>query len=135
MREARADNARREERSFPRDERPASDSGSRPGRPYMREDRTDSTPRGERSFSHNDRPSFNRDAAPHSDFSRGGYRGDSRPASSSGDDGQSGYGQRKPFAKRWTVDEKDEQDFLRENQFDGCDGYDVIILGAGASEW
>ena len=133
MREARADNARREERSFPRDERPASDSGSRPGRPYMREDRTDSTPRGERSFSHNDRPSFNRDAAPRSDFSRGGYRGDSRPASSSGDDGQSGYGQRKPFAKRWTVDEKDEQDFLRENQFDGCDGYDVIILGAGAS--
>ena len=133
MREARADNARREERSFPRDERPASDSGSRPGRPYMRKDRTDSTPRGERSFSHNDRPSFNRDAAPRSDFSRGGYRGDSRPASSSGDDGQSGYGQRKPFAKRWTVDEKDEQDFLRENQFDGRDGYDVIILGAGAS--
>lgn len=133
MREDRADNARREERRFPRDERPASDSGSRPGRPYMREDRADSTPRGERSFSHNDRPSFNRDAAPRSDFSRGGYRGDSRPASSSGDDGQSGYGQRKPFAKRWTVDEKDEQDFLRENQFDGRDGYDVIILGAGAS--
>lgn len=99
----------------------------------MREDRADSTPLGERSFSRDGRPSFSRDTAPRSDSSRGGYRGDSRPAPSSDDDGRSGYGQRKPFAKRWTVDEKDEQDFLRGNQFDGRDGYDVIILGAGAS--
>lgn len=77
----------------------------------MREDRADSTPLGERSFSRDGRPSFSRDTAPRSDSSRGGYRGDSRPAPSSGDDGRSGYGQRKPFAKRWTVDEKDEQDF------------------------
>ena len=99
----------------------------------MREDRADSTPLGERSFSRDGRPSFSRDTAPRSDSSRGGYRGDSRPAPSSGDDGRSGYVQRKPFAKRWTVDEKDEQDFLRGSQFDGRDGYDVIILGAGAS--
>ena len=99
----------------------------------MREDRADSTPLGERSFSRGGRPSFSRDTAPRSDSSHGGYRGDSRTAPSSDDDGRSGYGQRKPFAKRWTVDEKDEQDFLRGSQFDGRDGYDVIILGAGAS--
>ena len=121
------------ERGSFRDERPFSDSERHPGRPYMREDRADSTPLGERSFSRDGRPSFSRDTAPRSDSSRGGYRGDSRPAPSSDDDGRSGYGQRKPFAKRWTVDEKDEQDFLRGNQFDGRDGYDVIILGAGAS--
>ena len=133
MREDRADSAWREERRFPRNDSTASDSGSRPGRPYMREDRADSTPLGERSFSRGGRPSFSRDTEPRSDSSRGGYRGDSRPAPSSDDDGRSGYGQRKPFAKRWTVDEKDEQDFLRGSQFDGRDGYDVIILGAGAS--
>ena len=133
MREDRADNAWREERRFPRNDSTASDSGSRPGRPYMREGRADSAPLGERSFSRGGRPSFSRDTAPRSDSSRGGYRGDSRPAPSPDDDGRSGYGQRKPFAKRWTVDEKDEQDFLRGNQFDGRDGYDVIILGAGAS--
>ena len=121
------------ERGSSRDERPFSDSERHPGRPYMREDRADSTPLGERSFSRDGRPSFSRDTAPRSDSSHGGYRGDSRTAPSSGDDGRSGYGQRKPFAKRWTVDEKDEQDFLRGNQFDGRDGYDVIILGAGAS--
>ena len=133
MREDRADSAWREERRFLRNDSTASDSGSRPGRPHMREDRADSTPLGERSFSRDGRPSFSRGTAPRSDSSRGGYRGDSRPAPSSGDDGRSGYGQRKPFAKRWTVDEKDEQDFLRGSQFDGRDGYDVIILGAGAS--
>ena len=133
MREDRADSAWREERRLPRNDSTASDSGSRPGRPYMREDRADSTPLGERSFSRGGRPSFSRDTEPRSDSSRGGYRGDSRPAPSSDDDGRSGYGQRKPFAKRWTVDEKDEQDFLRGSQFDGRDGYDVIILGAGAS--
>ena len=146
------------DRGFSRDERPSFSRDRRPGRPYSREDREDFSGRGERRFSHNDRPSFqrdrsydnsengaqrgssrderpsfSRDTAPRSDSSRGGYRGDSRPAPSSGDDGRSGYGQRKPFAKRWTVDEKDEQDFLRGNQFDGRDGYDVIILGAGAS--
>ena len=133
MREDRADSAWREERRFPRNDSTASDSGSRPGRPYMREDRADSAPLGERSFSREGRPSFSHDSAPRNDPSRGGYRGDSRPAPSSDDDGRSGYGQRKPFAKRWTVDEKDEQDFLRGSQFDGRDGYDVIILGAGAS--
>ena len=146
------------ERGSFRDERPAFNHDRRPGRPYYREDREDFSGRGERRFSHdgrpsfqrdrsydnsengaergsfrNERPSFSRDTAPHSDSFRGGYRGDSRPAPSSGDDGRSGYGQRKPFAKRWTVDEKDEQDFLRGNQFDGRNGYDVIILGAGAS--
>ena len=121
------------ERGSFRDERPFSDSERHPGRPYMREDRADSTPLGERSFSRGGRPSFSRDTAPRSDSSHGGYRGDSRTAPSSDDDGRSGYGQRKPFAKRWTVDEKDEQDFLRGSQFDGRDGYDVIILGAGAS--
>ena len=146
------------DRGFSRDERPSFSRDRRPGRPYSREDRKDFSGRGEHRFSHDDRPSFqrdhrydrsgdgtdrgfsrderpsfSRDTAPRSDSSRGGYRGDSRPAPSSGDDGRSGYGQRKPFAKRWTVDEKDEQDFLRGNQFDGRDGYDVIILGAGAS--
>lgn len=146
------------ERGSFRDERPAFNHDRRPGRLYYREDREDFSGRGERRFSHdgrpsfqrdrsydnsengaergsfrNERPSFSRDTAPHSDSFRGGYRGDSRPAPSSGDDGRSGYGQRKPFAKRWTVDEKDEQDFLRGNQFDGRNGYDVIILGAGAS--
>ena len=146
------------ERGSFRDERPAFNHDRRPGRPYYREDREDFSGRGERRFSHDgrpsfqrdrsydnsengaergsfrdERPSFSRDTAPHSDSFRGGYRGDSRPAPSSGDDGRSGYGQRKPFAKRWTVDEKDEQDFLRGNQFDGRNGYDVIILGAGAS--
>ena len=121
------------ERGSFRNERPSFSRDRRPGRPYYREDREDFSGRGERRFSHDDRPSFSRDTAPHSDSFRGGYRGDSRPAPSSGDDGRSGYGQRKPFAKRWTVDEKDEQDFLRGNQFDGRNGYDVIILGAGAS--
>lgn len=133
MREDRADSTPREERRFPRSDRPVSDRDRRPGRPYMREDHADSTPREKRRVFHDDRPSFSRDTAPHSDFFRSGYRGDSRPVPSSGDDGRSGYGQRKPFAKRWTVGEEDEQDFLRENQFDGRDGYDVIILGAGAS--
>ena len=121
------------ERGSFRNEGPSFSRDRRPGRPYYREDREDFSGRGERRFSHDDRPSFSRDTAPHSDSFRGGYRGDSRPAPSSGDDGRSGYGQRKPFAKRWTVDEKDEQDFLRGNQFDGRNGYDVIILGAGAS--
>ena len=146
------------ERGSFRDERPAFNHDRRPGRLYYREDREDFSGRREHRFSHdgrpsfqrdrsydnsengaergsfrNERPSFSRDTAPHSDSFRGGYRGDSRPAPSSGDDGRSGYGQRKPFAKRWTVDEKDEQDFLRGNQFDGRNGYDVIILGAGAS--
>ena len=121
------------ERGSSRDERPSFSRDRRPGRPYTREDREDFSGRGESRFSHDGRPSFSRDTAPRSDSSRGGYRGDSRPAPSSDDDGRSGYGQRKPFAKRWTVDEKDEQDFLRGSQFDGRDGYDVIILGAGAS--
>ena len=146
------------DRGSSRDERPSFSRDRRPGRPYSREDRKDFSGRGEHRFPHNDRPSFHRDRSydnsengperstfrderpsfsrdtePRSDSSRGGYRGDSRPAPSSDDDGRSGYGQRKPFAKRWTVDEKDEQDFLRGSQFDGRDGYDVIILGAGAS--
>ena len=149
---------RRTGKPFPRKEGQSGHGSSRGGRSYPREGRRDFSGRGERRFSHDDRPSFHRDrsydnsengsergssrderpsfsrdTAPRSDSSRGGYSGDSRPAPSSGDDGRSGYGQRKPFAKRWTVDEKDEQDFLRGNQFDGRDGYDVIILGAGAS--
>ena len=127
----------REGRRYSRDDGSGERAPAHEGRRYSREGGSsyltgagaseESPSEGRRFFRDDGESARPERPAPRPERSPAPFRGGSGAAPSDG------AAQRRPLAKRWVVDEKAEQEFLSENQYDGRDGYDVIIMGAGAS--